>query len=74
MYVPNSFALKNEDNLTSLPKAEHLLKFSVLPSPCWPQFAQELSQDWPLLSIMWEVASRKEKQSGNRPSLLTGME
>lgn len=64
---PIPFALKNEDNLTSLPKAEHLLKFSVLPSLCWPQFAQEMSQDWPLLSIMWEVASRKENKVETDP-------
>ena len=67
---PIPFALKNEDNLTSLssgifasyPKTEQLLKFSVLPIPRWPQFAQEMSHDWLPLSIVWEVASRKENK------------
>lgn len=72
---PIPFALKNEDNLTSLssgifasyPKTEHLLKFSVLPIPRWPQFAQEMSQDWLSLIIMWEVASRKENKVETDP-------
>ena len=72
---PIPFALKNEDNLISLSsglfasyqKTEHLLKFSVLPISYWPQFAQEMSQDWLPLGIMWEVASRKENKAKTDP-------